>query len=655
MAESRALGDEEKALDVEVERIEAEVRDLLLRTPNLPADDCPDGAGEADNVVLRVEGYDPDSYAAHQRVPHWDIGTELGILDGERAAKISGSMFTMYRGWGARLLRAMIQLSLDRNADAYEEIRPPTLVRTDTMISTGHLPKFEEEAYHMERDDLWAIPTAEVPLTSLHRDEVLDEADLPLRYTAHTSCFRREAGAAGRDTRGLLRVHEFDKVELLAVAPRHRRGRQVPGGRARPQRVASSRDLGLAYRVVDLCTGDIGASAARTWDIEAYAPGCDMWLEVSSVSWFSRLPGPAGQHPLPHRRQQGHRGLPHGERLGDGVATHRGGLPRDPPSARRVDRGRRVPALATSAASRPSRAAADRGVACGDRNGTAARGGHGMQKFWSWLAVNLGKRAGVVSIVGLLITVVLGLRHHQARVRHRPGQLPQQGRGGLQGQRRLPGPLRRAGHAHARQRGRGHTSSTCSPRRTSPQWTAIDAEILRRAATSSSGSSRRSPPCSSPTTSCCPTPATSSTAWPPRSSSGDRAATRSPEGKAARSASSGKTLERVNAIPAESRVIGNPAWIDFLLHDNEGEIRKSLRPFFPDEQHAQMVVRLPGNEDIEEEGKAADFVQEATADLDVRGRRVDHHRRPGAAPRHQRLPDAAACSRSAPSPSGSWS
>ncbi len=286
MAESRALGDEEKTLDVEATRLGEEVRDLLLRTPNIPSVDCPDGANETDNVVLRVEGYDPDSYAAHQRVPHWDIGTELGILDSERAAKISGSMFTMYRGWGARLLRAMVQLSLDRNADAYEEIRPPTLVRTDTMISTGHLPKFEEEAYHMERDDLWAIPTAEVPLTSLHRDEVLSEADLPLRYTAHTSCFRREAGAAGRDTRGLLRVHEFDKVELLAVAANEAQAIACQEDvLARSEAILT--DLGLPYRILDLCAGDVGASAARTWDIEAYAPGCDMWLEVSSVSWFS--------------------------------------------------------------------------------------------------------------------------------------------------------------------------------------------------------------------------------------------------------------------------------------------------------------------------------------------------------------------------------
>ena len=286
MAESRSLGDEEKALGGEVDRVEAEVRDLLLRTPNLPADDCPDGASEVDNVVLRTEGYDPDRYAAHQRVPHWEIGEELGILDPERAAKISGAMFALYRGWGARLLRAMVQHSLDRNADAYEELRPPTLVRTDTMIATGHLPKFEEEAYHMERDDLWAIPTAEVPLTSLHRDEILDAADLPLRYTAYTSCFRREAGAAGRDTRGLLRVHEFDKVELFALADGPEQAVACQEDvLARSEAVLT--DLGLPYRVVDLCTGDVGASAARTWDLEAYAPGCDMWLEVSSVSWFT--------------------------------------------------------------------------------------------------------------------------------------------------------------------------------------------------------------------------------------------------------------------------------------------------------------------------------------------------------------------------------
>jgi seryl-tRNA synthetase len=286
MAESRELGEREKALAAEADRLAGEIDALLLATPNLPSDDAPDGAGEADNVVLRTEGYEADAYADHQRVPHWDIGDELGLFDLGRATKISGSMFVMYRGWGARLLRAMVQLSLDRNADAFEEVRPPTLVLTDTMVATGHLPKFADDAYHIERDDLWAIPTAEVPLTSLHRDEILDAADLPRRYMAHTSCFRREAGSAGKDTRGLLRTHEFDKVELLAVA-----AGAAQAVACQEDVLARSegllRDLGLAYRVLDLCAGDLGNSAARTWDIEAYAPGVDQWLEVSSVSWFA--------------------------------------------------------------------------------------------------------------------------------------------------------------------------------------------------------------------------------------------------------------------------------------------------------------------------------------------------------------------------------
>lgn len=285
MARSRRLGEEVKELDAEAGALADEVRDLLLRTPNLPSPDAPEGASEADNVVLRTEGYDPAAYGEHQRVPHWDIGAELGILDFERAGKISGAMFSMYRGWGARLLRAMVQLSLDRNADAYEEVRPPTLVLTDTMISTGHLPKFADDAYHIERDDLWAIPTAEVPLTSMHRGEILDLGVLPLRYCSYTSCFRREAGSAGRDTRGLLRSHEFDKVELLAVAADEAQAVACQEDvLARAEALLA--DLGLAYRVVDLCAGDLGASARRTWDVEAYAPGCDMWLEVSSVSWF---------------------------------------------------------------------------------------------------------------------------------------------------------------------------------------------------------------------------------------------------------------------------------------------------------------------------------------------------------------------------------
>ena len=283
--ESRALGEEERKLEAEASSAGADLRDILLRTPNLPADDCPVGASEADNVVLRVEGYDAGSYGEHQRVPHWDIGAGLGILDLERGAKLSGSMFPVFRNAGATLVRALCQLALDRNADAYEEIRPPSLVRTDTMVSTGHLPKFADEGYHLERDDLWAIPTAEVPLTSLGRDEILNEADLPMKVMAYTPCFRREAGAAGRDTRGLLRVHEFDKVELLAYATPDQAADDHADILARAEGTLAA--LGLAYRVVDLCTGDLGASAARTFDIEVYAPGCDMWLEASSVSWFT--------------------------------------------------------------------------------------------------------------------------------------------------------------------------------------------------------------------------------------------------------------------------------------------------------------------------------------------------------------------------------
>lgn len=284
-ARSREIGEREKALAAEADSLADELRGLLLVTPNLPSPDAPDGASADDNVVLRVEGPDPAGFAEHQRVAHWDIGTQLGILDVERAVKLSGSMFVMYRGAGAALVRALCQLALDRNADLYEEIRPPTLVLTDTMISTGHLPKFEEDAYHLERDDLWAIPTAEVPLTSLARDEILAESDLPMRMMAHTSCFRREAGSAGRDTRGLLRVHEFDKVELLAYATPE----QAPDIHAEVLERAEGvlRDLGLTYRVVDLCAGDLGNSAARTFDLEAYAPGADQWLECSSVSWFT--------------------------------------------------------------------------------------------------------------------------------------------------------------------------------------------------------------------------------------------------------------------------------------------------------------------------------------------------------------------------------
>ena len=281
---SRDLGDRADAIACEADGLASEIREILLQVPNTPAPDCPDGLTPEENPVIRQVGADLDSFPEHQRVPHWDIGEELGILDAATGAKLSGAMFVMYSGLGAALCRALCQYGLDRNADAYREMRPPTLVRTETMVSTGHLPRFEDDAYHLERDDLWAIPTAEVPLTSLFRDEVVDEVDLPLKFMAHTSCFRREAGSAGRDTRGLLRIHEFDKVELLAYATEEQSHKVHMDILDRAESAIA--DLGLTYRIVDLVTGDLGASSARTFDIEVYAPGADQWLEVSSVSWF---------------------------------------------------------------------------------------------------------------------------------------------------------------------------------------------------------------------------------------------------------------------------------------------------------------------------------------------------------------------------------
>jgi seryl-tRNA synthetase len=288
--ESRSLGEQEHQAAAALERAQETLRDALLMLPNLPADDAPDGGGPDDNVELRrwwpgcEDGAPFPEYAEHQRVPHWDIGATLGILDMDRGALLAGSMFPMFRKGGSRLLRALSALSLDRNTDVYEEIRPPTLVLTETMTATGHVPRFADEGYHIERDGLWAIPTAEVPLTSMYRGEILSEAELPMRFTAATPCFRREAGAAGRDTRGALRTHEFDKVELFAYAT----AEQAPAIHAEITERAEGvlRALELPYRVLDLCAGDLGDSSARTFDLEVYAPGCDRWLEVSSVSWY---------------------------------------------------------------------------------------------------------------------------------------------------------------------------------------------------------------------------------------------------------------------------------------------------------------------------------------------------------------------------------
>lgn len=289
-ARSRALGEDERVTAAEADALEQKWRTDLLYIPNIPADDAPDGTGEDDNVEVRRwwPGHDlgrPEpERLEHQRVPHWEIGEALLILDMERGARLAGSMFPLYRGPGARLVRALTAFAIDRHSPVYEEVLPPTVVLTDTMTSTGHLPKFADDAYHMERDDLWLIPTAEVPLTSMHRGEILDESQLPIRFTAATACYRREAGSAGRDTRGLLRVHEFYKVELFAYTTPD----EALEAQADILRRAESmlQDLELTYRVLDLCTGDLGGSSARTFDLEAYAPGVDRWLEVSSVSWF---------------------------------------------------------------------------------------------------------------------------------------------------------------------------------------------------------------------------------------------------------------------------------------------------------------------------------------------------------------------------------
>ena len=285
MTQSRALGESEKKLASEFDEVSSALREVLLMIPNLPHPEVSDGNGDKDNKVIKGPLQMPAKFADHQRVPHWETGVSLGILDNERATKISGSMFTMQRGLGATMARALCQLALDRNADAFEEIRPPSLVLTSTLTATGQLPKFADDAFAIERDDLWCIPTAEVPLTSLHASETLNAEDLPLRYMAHTSCFRREAGSAGRDTRGMLRTHEFDKVEILAVTTAQQAPEMLVELTTRVESTIAA--LGLPYRVLEICTGDLGQSHHRSFDIEVYAPGCDQWLEVSSISWFS--------------------------------------------------------------------------------------------------------------------------------------------------------------------------------------------------------------------------------------------------------------------------------------------------------------------------------------------------------------------------------
>ncbi|MEX0856349.1 MAG: serine--tRNA ligase [Gemmatimonadota bacterium] len=281
IAEMRGLGDEIGSLEKRVTELDAQIERILLWTPNLPLDEVPEG-GPANNEIVREWGT-PIQHDFEAR-PHWEIAESLGILDLPAGARVSGSGFPVLRGAGARLQRALIDWMLDLHVEehGYEELRIPYLVTRETLTGTGQLPKFEEESYVTDRDDLWLIPTAEVPVTNLHRGELLGADRLPLRYTAYSPCFRREAGAAGKDTRGLLRVHQFDKVELVRYErpERSREALEELTGEAE----AILRRLGLAYRVVRLAAGDLGFASAMTYDLEVWAPGVQQWLEVSSCS-----------------------------------------------------------------------------------------------------------------------------------------------------------------------------------------------------------------------------------------------------------------------------------------------------------------------------------------------------------------------------------
>ena len=302
-AESRSLGDKEQSLAAETEEVTLKLKDILLRLPNIPHAEVVVGTDDSQNPTITGPINLPASFPEHQRVAHWDTATALGILDNERAVKISGAMFTMQRGAGATLARALCQYALDSNADAFEEIRPPSLVSTATLTATGQLPKFADDAYSMSKDDLWCIPTAEAPLTSIHAGEVLAETDLPIRYMAHSSCYRREAGSAGRDTRGMLRSHEFDKVEIFSIATPEGAPAMLTELITRVERVIAN--LGLPYRIIEICTGDMGQSHHRSFDIEVYAPGCDAWLEVSSISWFSDYQARRGDIRMKRTGQKG--------------------------------------------------------------------------------------------------------------------------------------------------------------------------------------------------------------------------------------------------------------------------------------------------------------------------------------------------------------
>jgi seryl-tRNA synthetase len=282
IAQMRQLGEQISSLQQQTKEAKADLDSLLLELPNIPHPSVPLGGGAADNVVVRTWGK-PQEFS-FKPLPHWELGEKLGIIDFQQGVKLSGTRFYVLKGLGAHLQRALISFMLDVhvNEHGYKEIYPPFMVKRECMVGSGNLPRFGDNLYHDEEDDFWFIPTAEVPLTNLHRDEILSADSLPLHYVAYTPCFRREKMAAGTDTRGIKRGHQFDKVELYKVT------RPESSDEELEKLVADAEDicqkLDIPHRVVQLCTGDLGFAACKTYDIEMWAPGCAEWLEVSSCS-----------------------------------------------------------------------------------------------------------------------------------------------------------------------------------------------------------------------------------------------------------------------------------------------------------------------------------------------------------------------------------
>lgn len=284
-AEAKRLGDEVRTIDSQRQEAEEDLHRALLELPNPCLPEVPIGPDESANVVVESWGTPPAFDFGPK--PHWDLAGPLGLIDFERGARLSGSGFVAYTGMGARLVRALVHFFLSELTDehGYEEIMPPVLVRPEIMQGTGQLPKFADQAYHCAGDDLYLIPTAEVPVTNLYRDEIFAADQLPKRFTAYTPCFRREAGAAGVGTRGITRMHQFDKVEMVWLSTPERSGQDLLTLRSHAEGLL--RKLELPYRVLELCTGDTGFSSAHTYDLEVWSPGTDGWLEVSSCSTFT--------------------------------------------------------------------------------------------------------------------------------------------------------------------------------------------------------------------------------------------------------------------------------------------------------------------------------------------------------------------------------